>query len=40
MNFITIIKITIKYVKISLKNMGIKIQLVAKIEDVVEQLFG
>ena len=29
-----------KYNKISLKNSGIKIQLVAKIEDVVEQLFG
>jgi DNA repair protein RadA/Sms len=29
-----------KYNKISLKNAGIKIQLVAKIEDVVEQLFG
>jgi DNA repair protein RadA/Sms len=29
-----------KYNKISLKNTGIKILLVAKIEDVVEQLFG
>jgi hypothetical protein len=29
-----------KYNKISLKNTGIKIQLVAKIEDVASMLFG